>query len=405
MVIISKLNDMDNIEKFEFVSKELFNAIRKIFKENLYATKAIKISLKANRSLDDETRGFFSDHVYNITRYWRLLWYLIKKEPSFNEKDLVQILNAYLFYIGGKVPKSEELLKRLSSAIKIRAIKESVPDWLDKIGQKELGKKWNQVLRALNQKPELIIRVNTLKITRDELIKILKEEGIYAKKIDFAPDALLLKNKINVYRLKSFIEGFFEVQDTASQMVSSFLEPKPGMLVVDACAGEGSKTLHIAALMNNRGRIIAMDLQDWRLKELRRRAKRSGAYNIETRQIISSKSYKRLKGKTDRLLLDVPCSGLGTLRRNPDIRWKISLSDIERLRKIQKELLEKYCNLLKLGGRFVYSTCSMLPSEGEEQIRAFLEKNDNKFELIKEKRYWPDEDDTDGFYMALIERK
>jgi 16S rRNA (cytosine967-C5)-methyltransferase len=148
-----------------------------------------------------------------------------------------------------------------------------------------------------------------------------------------------------------------------------------------------------------------MDIQDWRLKVLRRRAKKSGAYNIETRQIISSKSYKRFKGKTDRLLLDVPCSGLGTIRRNPDVKWKISPSDIQRLKKIQKELLEKYCNLLKQGGRFVYSTCSILPSEGEEQVKAFLEKQNNKYVLIKEKRYWPDEDDTDGFYMALIERK
>jgi 16S rRNA (cytosine967-C5)-methyltransferase len=396
---------MDNIKKFELVSKELFNAIRIIFKDNLYASKAIKISLKANKNWDNETRGFFSDNVYHITRYWKLLWYIIKKEPSFNDNDLAQLLNTYLFFIDEKIPKKEEFVKRLSSAKKIRAIKESIPDWLDKIGQKELGKKWNQVIRALNQKPSLIFRVNTLKITRDELINILKNEGVYAEKIDDEADALLIKNKTNFYLLESFKEGFFEVQDIASQMVSIFLTPEPGMLVIDACAGEGSKTLHIAALMKNRGRIIAMDLQDWRLKELRRRAKRSGAYNIETRQIISSKSYKRLKGKADRLLLDVPCSGLGTLRRNPDIKWKISLSDIDRLKKIQKELLEKYCNLLKPGGRLVYSICSVLPSEGEEQIKDFLMKQNNKFELIEEKRYWPDEEDADGFYMALIERK
>jgi 16S rRNA (cytosine967-C5)-methyltransferase len=396
---------MNNIEKFELISKELFIAIRKIFKDNIYATKAIKFSLKENRNWDDELRGFFSDNVYNITRYWKLLWFLIKKEPSFNDKDLIQLLNAYLFFVGEKTPKNEELIKRLASAKKIRALKESFPDWLDKLGQKELGKKWNQVSKALNQKPELIIRVNTLKKTRDELINILKNEDVYAQKINYAQDALLIKNKKNVYRLICFKEGFFEVQDAASQMVSIFLNPEPGMLVVDACAGEGSKTLHIAALMKNRGRLIAMDIQEWRLKELRRRAKRSGAFNIETRQIISSKSYKRLKGKTDRLLIDAPCSGLGTIRRNPDIKWKISQSDIERLKNIQKELLEKYCNLLKQGGRFVYSVCSILPSECEEQIRAFLLKQNNKFALIEEKRYWPDTDDTDGFYMALIERK
>lgn len=404
-MIIFKFDKMNNIEKFNYISDELFVAIRRIFKNNLYATKAIKISLKENRNWDDETRNFFSENVYNITRYWRLLWYLIKKEPSFNKKDFAQILNAYLFYINEKIPKNHELIKRFSSANKIRAIKESIPDWLDKIGQKEIGKRWNQVIKALNQKPSLMIRVNTLKITKEELIKILENERVCAEKIDYAPDALVLKNKTNLYKLKSFKEGFFEVQDTASQMVSIFLKPEPGMIVVDACAGEGSKTLHIVALMKNRGRIIAMDMQDWRLKELRRRAKRSGAYNIETRQIISSKSYKRLKGKVDRLLLDVPCSGLGTLRRNPDIRWKISLSDIKRLKKIQKKLLEKYCNLLKKGGRFVYSTCSILPCEGEEQIKLFLETQVNKFILIREKRYDPSIDDTDGFYMALIERK
>jgi len=389
----------------KFISEELLTAIKKIFKENLFATKAIKISLKAHKDWDDEKRGFFSDTIYDITRYWRLLWYLADKEPSFNSKDLEYILNIYLFYKGNNAYKNNDLLKRLFTARKIRALRESIPDWLDDLGQKELGKNWNQIIKALNKKPELIIRVNTLKTTTDELLNILKNDGVFAEKINFLQDALKIKNQTNIFRLKSFKEGFFQMQDAASQMVSIFLEPKPGMLVVDACAGEGSKTLHIAALMKNHGRIIAMDLQQWRLAELRRRAKRSGAYNIETRQIISSKSYKRLKGKIDRLLLDVPCSGLGTIRRNPDIKWKISISDIDRLKKIQKELLEKYCSLLKQNGRMVYSTCSILPSEGEEQIKGFLEKQKNKFELIQEKRYWPDKDNTDGFYMALIERK
>lgn len=396
---------MTYTENIKLMSDDLINTIKKIFKDNIYATKAIKISLKANKDWDDEKRAYFSETIYDITRYWRLLWYLARKEQSFNSKDLESILNVYLFFKGEKVSESSDLVKRLFYARKIRALRESIPDWLDELGQKELGKNWNQVIKALNKKPDLIIRVNTLKKTTVELLEILKNEGVFAEKNNLSNDALNIKNKTNIYRLKSFKEGLFEVQDTASQMVSIFLEPKPGMLVVDACAGEGSKTLHIAALMKNRGRIIAMDLQDWRLRELRRRAKRAGAFNIETRQIISSKSYKRLKGKIDRLLLDVPCSGLGTIKRNPDIKWKISFSDIERLKKIQKELLEKYCSLLKQKGRLVYSVCSILPSEGDEQIKYFLEKQINNFELIKEKRYSPDKDDTDGFYMALIERK
>ncbi|MDH7507172.1 MAG: RsmB/NOP family class I SAM-dependent RNA methyltransferase, partial [Candidatus Thermoplasmatota archaeon] len=388
------------VENVKSISIELTSTLKKIFKENMFATKAIKFTLKVNNDWNDEKRGCFSDTIYDITRYWRLLWYLAKKEPSFNQKDLLEIVEIYLFY-KKIVPGNEDLVNRLNKAQKIRALRESIPDWLDRLGQREIGKNWNDVLKVLNKKPELIIRVNTLKKTKEELLDVFKNEKIIAEKINLVPDALLI-SKTNIFKLKSFQEGFFEVQDIASQMVSIFLEPKPGMLVVDACAGEGSKTLHIAALMKNRGRIIAMDLQDWRLKQLRKRAKRAGAYNIETRQITSSKSYKRLKFKVDRLLLDVPCSGLGTLRRNPDIKWKISFSDLERLKKIQAQLLEKYCCLLKQNGRLVYSVCSILPSEGDDQIKSFIEKQDKKFELVKEKRLSPDKDNTDGFYMALI---
>jgi 16S rRNA (cytosine967-C5)-methyltransferase len=391
------------VENVKSISIELTSTLKKIFKENMFATKAIKFTLKVNNDWNDEKRGCFSDTIYDITRYWRLLWYLAKKEPSFNQKDLLEIVEIYLFY-KKIVPGNEDLVNRLNKAQKIRALRESIPDWLDRLGQREIGKNWNDVLKVLNKKPELIIRVNTLKKTKEELLDVFKNEKIIAEKINLVPDALLI-SKTNIFKLKSFQEGFFEVQDIASQMVSIFLEPKPGMLVVDACAGEGSKTLHIAALMKNRGRIIAMDLQDWRLKQLRKRAKRAGAYNIETRQITSSKSYKRLKFKVDRLLLDVPCSGLGTLRRNPDIKWKISFSDLERLKKIQAQLLEKYCCLLKQNGRLVYSVCSILPSEGDDQIKSFIEKQDKKFELVKEKLLSPDKDNTDGFYMALIERK
>jgi 16S rRNA (cytosine967-C5)-methyltransferase len=243
-----------------------------------------------------------------------------------------------------------------------------------------------------------------LKITRDELIKILKIEGIRSEKIEEAPEAVLIKDRTNVFKLQSFKEGFFEVQSDTSQIVSIFLDPKPGMRVVDVCAGEGSKTLHLAALMKNKGKIIAMDTQEWKLKELRRRAVKAGTENIEIRTIDSSKTYKRLKGTVDRVLLDAPCSGLGTLRRNPDIKWKLTLSDLKRLKDLQIDLLDRYSPLLRIEGRMVYSVCSILPSEGENIVKAFLERHNNKFELIKEKRYWPDTDDTDGFYMALIKR-
>jgi 16S rRNA (cytosine967-C5)-methyltransferase len=186
-------------------------------------------------------------------------------------------------------------------------------------------------------------------------------------------------------------------------MVSRFLYPQPGMRVVDACAGEGSKTLHLAALMKNKGKIIALDTQEWRLNELRKRSTKAGVDTIETRVIASLKTVKRMNGTADRLLLDVPCSGLGTLRRNPDIKWKLSFEDLERLKTLQQELLHRYCMILKPKGRLVYSVCSILPSEGEEQIKQFI-NNHPMFCLLNEKRYWPQTDNTDGFYMALIER-
>jgi len=394
------------------MSDDISDAITKIFGDNIYVTKAIKASLKIHKEWDDEQRGLFSDSIYNIVRYWRLLWYLLKKKPSLEKNALVDIIDAYLFYKEKMIHKTEterldykEMEKALTYAKTVRALRESIPDWLDKLGVNELGERWDPVINALNKRPEVVIRTNTLKTTRDKLIQILEEEGIQSEPIDWAPDALLLKDRTNVFRLKSFKNGFFEMQSSASQIVSSFLGPMPGMRVVDACAGEGSKTIHLSALMENKGKIIAMDTQEWRLTELRRRATRAGADNIETRYLDSSKAYKRLKGTADRLLLDVPCSGLGTLRRNPDIKWKLTLSDLERIDEIQRYLLDLYFTLLKPGGRTVYSVCSILPSEGEKQIKSFIKRQNDGFQLIEERRYWPDIDDTDGFYMALLERK
>jgi len=296
-----------------------------------------------------------------------------------------------------------QLLQRIQNTKHSRALRESIPDWLDAQGEKELGMRWEPVLASLNKKPELVIRVNSLKTTPKELLSILRKEGSIAEPIEGNPDALLIKEKINVFKLSSFNAGLFEVQDAASQMTSRILDPHPGMRVIDVCAGEGSKTLHLAALLKNKGKIIAMDTQDWRLQQLRKRAAKAGVDTIEARLITSSKVYKRINETADRLLLDVPCSGLGTLRRNPDIRWKLTTQSLERLRGLQQDLLEKYYGLLKPQGKMVYSVCSVLPSEGEKQIQRFL-KNHNGFLLLDEKRTWPDTDQTDGFYIALLQR-
>jgi 16S rRNA (cytosine967-C5)-methyltransferase len=393
------------------LTSAIIDTVQVVFWQNVYATKAIEHTLKLNPEWEDSKRAVFSDTIYDLIRWWRPLWYIIDKEPSADEEDIQNLITIYLFSKKGDLSALQknkgldatQLLQRIKTTKISRALLESVPDWLDAQGEKELGTRWEPVLVSLNKKPELVIRANSLKTTTKELLVILRKEGIVAEAIDGNPDALFIKEKINVFKLPSFNAGLFEVQDAASQMVSRILDPQPGMRIVDACAGEGSKTLHLAALLKNKGKIIAMDTQDWRLRQLKKRAAKAGVDTVETRLITSSKVYKRIKGTVDRLLLDVPCSGLGTLRRNPDIKWKLTATDLERLRNLQQDLLEKYCTLLKPLGTMVYSVCSILPSEGEEQIQRFL-KNHGEFRLLDEKRTWPDTDRTDGFYIARIQR-
>jgi 16S rRNA (cytosine967-C5)-methyltransferase len=212
-----------------------------------------------------------------------------------------------------------------------------------------------------------------------------------------------LKKRQNLHSLKEYQEGLFEIQDASSQLITPFLEVKPGMLVIDACAGAGGKSLHIAAAMKNKGKIISMDVEERKLKELQKRADRSGA-GIIFPQLISDKVIHTLENSAERLLLDVPCSGLGVLRRNPDAKWKLSPQFIAQIKMTQQEIITKYSGMLKPGGIMVYATCSILPGENQEQVSMFLEKNNEDYEFIEERSVMPSEG-FDGFYMSKIRRK
>jgi 16S rRNA (cytosine967-C5)-methyltransferase len=198
----------------------------------------------------------------------------------------------------------------------------------------------------------------------------------------------------------------FEVQDASSQLVADFLDVKPGMKVVDTCAGAGGKTLHLAALTQNKGQVIAMDIYESKLKKLKIRARRNGVHNVDLKVIDSTKPIKKLHNKADRVLIDAPCSGLGVLRRNPDAKWKLEPEFLDRIRITQQEVLQQYSKMVKPEGKLVYATCSVLPSENEKQIQDFLnsEGGDN-FSLIKDKKILAHVHGFDGFYMALLERK
>ena len=401
------------LKHHSFHIKAIFSALKDIFEKNEYADKAIEKEMRAHKNWDVKERSFVADVTYDMVRNWRLLFAAAGAEGKLTDKNLWNVFGTYLVYDGYELPESnyfkslneKKIISQLEKFHKIRKIRESVPDWLDTLGEKELGKNWDKIIRALNQRPTTILRANTLKTTPKELQTILEGENITeASLINWSPDAVELKFPRNVFRTEAFHKGLFEVQDASSQMVSEFLNVQPGMRVVDACAGAGGKTLHIAALMKNKGRIIALDVKANKLLELKKRATRADVRIIETRTIDSSKVVKRLKDTADRLLLDVPCSGSGVLRRNPDSKWKLSLEEIERVKIIQREILTNFPDIIKVGGKMVYATCSIFPSEGEEQIKWFLQQVGDKWNLLGEKRYSPEVYHADGFYMALLER-
>jgi 16S rRNA (cytosine967-C5)-methyltransferase len=391
-------------------STAVIQALDDIFNGDRHADKVIEKVLKQNPKWGSRDRRFIAETTYNIVRWYRLLRELAGLPAnSRGSDDYWKIFGAWMHLQNTDLPswpefsslKFEGWKEKLQHARSIRKISESIPDWMDELGEKELGNIWDKEIHALNDEAKVVLRANTLKIGRRDLQKVLNEEGVKTESLSISPDALALVQRQNIFQQQSFKEGLFEVQDGGSQLIAPYLNVEPGMRVVDACAGAGGKTLHLAALMQNKGRILAMDTEQWKLEELKKRARRSGAANIETRTIESSKTIKRLEQSADRVLLDVPCSGLGVLKRNPDAKWKLSEEFINRVRNTQKQIISNYSKILKPGGQMVYSTCSILPSENEEQVKTFLESGG--FELLEEKKIMPSEG-FDGFYMARLRR-
>ena len=382
-----------------------------IFFEERYADREIEKILKSNPKWGSKDRGFIAETVYDTIRWKRMIEASMGKEVT--PENLWEFVGTWFVLEEEKIPfwdefkklNSKEIFKRNHQATeKSFAIKESIPDWLDELGTKELGKmQWQTEVEAMNNLAPTVIRVNTLKNDRKTLQKKLKSEGIETIVLPDYPHALQLVEKTNVFRTEAFRNGLFEIQDAGSQMIAPYLSVTPGMRVIDACAGAGGKTLHLSALTENKGQIFALDIHEWKLTELKKRAKRNGAQNFQTKLIDSTKVIKKMEKTADRVLIDAPCSGLGVLRRNPDAKWKLSLEFIETIKKEQEKILNDYSKLVKIGGAMVYATCSILESENQQQVQKFL-ANHPDFKLIREKKLFPSQSGFDGFYMAYIER-
>ncbi|MFC4815789.1 RsmB/NOP family class I SAM-dependent RNA methyltransferase [Flavobacterium sp. GCM10023249] len=391
------------------------DSLNAIFNEGEYADKVVARALKKDKRWGSADRKFVAETIYEIVRWKRLYAEIAEVKEPFDRDNLWRMFASWAVLRGYPIPDWTQLqgtpvrkIKgRFDELSKNRAIKESIPDWMDALGVKELGEAtWTKEIKAQNEQAKVILRVNTLKTTPEKLRARLMDANIETEYIKNQSQALVLKERANVFLTQEFKDGLFEVQDASSQLVAPLLDVKPGMRVVDTCAGAGGKTLHLASIMENKGQLIALDLYESKLNQLKLRARRNGVHNIETRVIDNSKTIKKLHEKADRVLIDAPCSGLGVLKRNPDSKWKLQPEFIENIKKIQAEVLENYSRIVKPGGKLVYATCSVLPSENQEQIANFLTTESGKnFTFVEDHKILAHESGFDGFYMALLERK
>lgn len=390
----------------------VINALNQIYNEKEYADKVVQKALKSDKRWGARDRKFVAETIYDMVRWKRLYNEIAGTKDHYTNDNIWKNFAVWATLKGYPLPDwrhfdgvpTRRIKGKFDEVQKIRKIRESIPDWIDETGEAELGDQWEIELKELNKQARVILRANTLKCSKKELKAALAAEEIETEYISAYPDALALVERKNVFLTNTFKKGFFEVQDASSQLVAPFLDVKPGQKVIDTCAGAGGKTLHLASLMENKGQIIAMDIYAHKLAELKKRAKRDGVHNIDTRTIEGTKTIKKLKAKADRVLIDAPCSGLGVLKRNPDSKWKMDKAFLDRIRETQASLLTNYSSMVKPGGKMVYATCSILPSENEMQVKKFLDNNKD-FEFVKENKVSPAESKFDGFYMALLQRK
>ena len=391
------------------------DALTEIFNNDKYADKVIAKTLKRDKRWGSRDRAFIAETTSEIVRWKRLYSEIAEIKEHYSRENLFKVFCVWAVLRGISLPDWDQFVGtparkikgRFDELSKTRKFKESIPDWMDDICVQELGEKtWSKEITALNVQAPVVLRANGLKTNPKQLREALAQTNIETLPIKGYESALQLSERQNVFTSEAFKNGMFEVQDASSQLVAEYLDVKPGMRVVDTCAGAGGKTLHLAALTQNKGQIIAMDIYENKLKELKRRARRAGAHNIEPRAIKSTKDIKKLHGKADRVLIDAPCSGLGILRRNPDAKWKLQPDFLDKIRSTQQEILRSYSKMVKPGGKLVYATCSVLPSENQKQVESFLADETGKdFILLKDNKILSHQSGYDGFYMALLEKK
>ncbi|MBC7980810.1 MAG: RNA methyltransferase [Armatimonadetes bacterium] len=348
-------------------------------------------------------RNFVAETLFETARWRRALSFLVDSEETQSLIAAQWILMGYTLpewcdYNGR--PAHEILARQADLPDQPRAVRQSIPDWLDTLGHSELGDQWEAQLTALNQRPSVFLRVNTLLTNREDAIQWLAGNNVEATPVPDLPHALALPpGKILPKALR--LDGRIEIQDPSSQSIAPLIDPQPGQRIIDACSGAGGKALHLAALSNNAAKIYAMDVDQKKLLQLQQRATRARATCIVTKPITEN-IHSEFGPIADALIIDSPCSGLGTLKRQPDLKWRLKPAQLDRVRSIQAELLGTYPEMLKPGGKLLYATCSILPSENQNQIQTLLANNLGKFELLQQLNLSPAATGHDGFHASLL---
>ncbi|PIX97913.1 MAG: SAM-dependent methyltransferase [Hydrogenophilales bacterium CG_4_9_14_3_um_filter_63_34] len=365
------------------------DALERVLEFERPADAVLSYFFRNDPKLGGHDRAFIAEAVYGVLRRLRGLQALAA--PATPRR----LLLAWAARHGGinlrqfeGVVKDDELtwlkeMKAADLATQPEAVRLELPDWLYEKLHARYGDHLPALAEALNRPAPLDLRVNTLKMARDDVLKMFAFEGIAATPTPYSPLGLRLQGKPALQKHPLFIEGGVEVQDEGSQLLGLLLAPRRGEMVCDFCAGAGGKTLLLGALMANTGRLYAYDISEKRLHNLKPRLARSGLSNVHPQLIAHERDpkIKRLAGKFDRVLVDAPCSGLGTLRRNPDLKWRQSLESLAELTAKQAAILESAARLVKAGGRLVYATCSLLEEENEAIVHAFLAAHPN-FRLV-----------------------
>ncbi|HLA75912.1 MAG TPA: RsmB/NOP family class I SAM-dependent RNA methyltransferase [Gammaproteobacteria bacterium] len=385
---------------------------------------------RERRHLGMRERGFIAETVYGCLRRKRMVEHLLDHpQPLAHERVAAYLLHlqgwsARALLDAGYPGDAAALTAKLRDRAKLPvpdAIRADLPDWIYQSLVDQLGPETTlQLAEALHQPAPVDLRVNTLKAKREQAASLLAEEGYATEFTPLSPVGLRRMERVPLFKTRAFQEGWIEIQDEGSQLLALLLEPARREMVVDFCAGAGGKTLHIGALMGNTGSLYAFDTSAKRLENMRPRLKRSGLDTVRPVVIEHERDRRvqRLRGKIDRVLVDAPCTGIGTLRRNPDIKWRNF--DLEHVTALQGRILAAAADLLKPGGRLVYATCSPLRAENEDIVQPFLDQHPD-FKLVPVAgilagrgiildcpeptlRLYPHIHNTDAFFAAVIER-